>query len=86
VVLAMSIALASAHYEGRPTRHEIALTCIIALAPFAMGAVSHFAIRAVLHPASETSWLDALITSVLIGLTGVAIARKVIGTDDHSAR
>jgi O-antigen/teichoic acid export membrane protein len=80
VILAITVAVASAHYERTPSRREIGWTCVVALAMFASGAVSHFTVRAALPPSSGRIWADVVVTSSLVGLTGILLGRKLIAT------
>jgi O-antigen/teichoic acid export membrane protein len=80
IVLAMTVIVASARYERTPRRREIGWTSVVAIAIFAVGAASHFTVRAALSPSTESLWADLLVTLSSVLLTGTILGRKVIAT------
>jgi O-antigen/teichoic acid export membrane protein len=79
VVLSITVTAASAYFERTPSRREIGWTGMVALAIFAIGAATHFAVRAVLRPSTGSLWADVLITSTFVGVTAILLGRKLIG-------
>jgi hypothetical protein len=82
VVLSITVTAASVHFERTPTRREIAWTSMLALAIFAMGAATHFTVRAVLPLFNGSLWVDLVVTSTFVGGAAILLGRKLIGRAD----
>jgi hypothetical protein len=78
VLLAVTVVVASARFEGAPSRRQIGLTCKVALALFAIGAGAHVVISVGLPPSAERSWVDVLVTLSSVGVTGILFGRKLL--------